>query len=81
MLRYMKILDVLLDAKLEDLGEILNNFTFLNKKTKNKIKESIERFDNDKPQARKKLKSFLKPILYNDREMILQTRIMIKQNK
>lgn len=32
---------MLVDAKLEDLNEILNEFTFLNKKTKNKIKDTI----------------------------------------
>ena len=34
-----EILDILVDAKLKDLNEILNEFNFLNKKTKNKLKK------------------------------------------
>lgn len=71
-----EILDVLVDAKLEDLNEILNNFTFLNKSTRNKLKETIESFDYSKPKARKKLKSYLKPILNNNKNMILKTRTL-----
>jgi len=67
------ILDTLIDAKMEDLNEILNDMKdFLNKKTRNKIRETIEHFDYSKPDHRKKLKTFLKPILYNNKNMILK---------
>lgn len=36
-----ELIDILIDAKLEDLNDILNEMDFLNKKTKNKIKETI----------------------------------------
>lgn len=74
-----EILNLLLDAKLEDLNEILNEMgDFLNKKTRNKIKETIENADYSKPNYRKKLISYLKPILYNNKEMIIKTRKMIE---
>lgn len=70
-----EILDTLVDSKIEDLSDILNDMgEFLNEKTINRIKETIENFDYRKPNARKKLKTYLKPILYNNKDMILKTR-------
>ena len=70
-----EILDTLIDAKIEDLSEILNDMgDFLNKKTRARIKETMENVDYTKPGARKKLKSYLKPILYSYRDMIRKTR-------
>ena len=48
--------------------------TVMNKKTRNKIKKAIETFDIKQVSARKKLISYLKPILYNHKDMILKTR-------
>jgi len=77
-----EILDTLLDAKLEDLNEILNDMNdFLNKKTRNKIKETIESFDYRKPNDRKKLKKYLKPMLHNHRDLIEKTRKLIKKQE
>lgn len=70
-----EILNTLMDAKIEDLNDILKNMDgVMNKATRNKIKNAIERFDNTKVSARKKLISYLKPILFNHRDMILKTR-------
>lgn len=69
-----EILEILIDAKLDDLNDILKDFTYLDKETKKKIRETIEDYDNSKPQTRKKLKTYLKPILYNNKEMIMKTR-------
>jgi hypothetical protein len=52
---------------------------FFNKKTRSRIKETIENFDYKKPNARKKLKTYLKPILYNHKDMIIKTRKLTKE--
>ena len=75
-----EILDILIDAKLEDLNGILNDYDFLNKKTKNKIKETIENLSNKKSFARKKLKTDLKPIIFNHKSMVIKTRDTIKKH-
>ncbi|XWV26673.1 hypothetical protein QJ857_gp0387 [Tupanvirus soda lake] len=54
---------------------------FLNKKTRNKIKQTIENFDYSKPGARKKIRSYLKPILYNHKDMIIKTRKLTKEQE
>jgi hypothetical protein len=75
-----EILEILIEAKISDLNEILNDMTdFLNKKAIKKIKETIENMDYTRPGARKKLKSYLKPILYNHKEMIIKTRKLTKE--
>jgi len=77
-----EILNTLVDTKIEDLNEILNDMNdFLNKKTRNKIKASIEKIDYSKPGARKKLISYLKPILYNHKDMIIKTRKLTKEQE
>ena len=75
------ILEILIDAKIEDLNDILNNLNYLNKKSRNKIKETITHFDASHPNARKNLKSFLKPILYNSKDMVKKTRKMTRDLK
>ena len=76
-----EILDLLLDAKIEDLNEILNEMgVFLNKKTRQRIKETIENADYSKPNCRKKLKMYIKPLLYNNKEMIIKTRKLLEDN-
>ncbi len=76
-----EILETLIEAKISDLNEILNDMSdFLNTKSKNKIRNAIENMDLTRPGARKKLKTYLKPILYNHKDMIIKTRkLSIKQ--
>lgn len=77
-----EILEILIESKIDDLNLILNDMKdFLNKKTRNKIKETIENFDCSKPGARKKLRSYLKPILYNHKDMIIKTRKLTKEQE
>jgi DNA-directed RNA polymerase subunit RPC12/RpoP len=77
-----EILDTLIETKLTDLNDILNDMgDILNKKTRNKIKETIENFDYTKPGARKKLKTYLKPILYNHKDIIIKTRKLTKEQE
>jgi hypothetical protein len=75
-----EILETLINAKIDDLNEILNDMgDFLNKKSRGKIKNAIENMDYTRPGARKKLKTYLKPILYNHKEMIIKTRKLTKE--
>ncbi|AYV85153.1 MAG: hypothetical protein Satyrvirus5_18 [Satyrvirus sp.] len=77
-----EILDILLDAKIEDLNEIVNEMgDFLSKKAREKIKNAIENMDYSKPGYRKNLKSYLKPILYNHKDMIIKTRKLTKKQE
>lgn len=70
-----QILNTLMDAKIEDLNGILQNIDgIVNKSTKNKVKNAIQDLDIKQTSARKKLISYLKPILYNNKDMILKTR-------
>lgn len=72
-----EILNLLLDAKTEDFNEIINEMgDFLNEKTRDKIKDTIKNVDYTKPNYRKKLIAYLKPILYNNKDMIIKTRKM-----
>jgi hypothetical protein len=77
-----EILDTLIEAKIGDLSDILNDYAdILSKRTRNKIKQTIENMDYSKPGARKKLKTYLKPILYNHKEMIIKTRKLTKEQE
>ena len=77
-----EILDSLIEAKIDDLNLILNDMQdILNKKTRNKIREAIENADYTKPGTRKKLKSYLKPILYNHKDIIIKTRKLTKEQE
>ena len=77
-----EILNTLLDAKTEDLNEIINDMNdFLNKKTRQKILDAIENADYSKPNNRKHLKSYLRAILYNNKEMIIKTRKLTKEQE
>jgi len=70
-----EIMEKLLDAKVEDLNMILNEMEdFLNDKTVKKIKETLETVDFSKSDSRKKLKTYLKPILYDNKDMVIETR-------
>jgi uncharacterized C2H2 Zn-finger protein len=75
-----EILETLINAKIDDLNEILNDMgDFLNKKSREKIRNAIENMDYTRPGARKKLKTYLKPILYNHKDMIIKTRKLTKE--
>src|SRR5258706_520691 len=77
-----EILETLIDAEIEDLNEILNDMgDFLNDKAIHKIKTAIENMDYSKPNARKKLKSYLKPIFYNHKKLIIKTRKLTKSQE
>lgn len=75
-----EILEKLIDAKMDDLNDILTEMgEYLNEKTINRIKYTIESTDYSKPDARKKLKTYLKPILYNNKDIILKTKKLTKK--
>ena len=84
-----EILNTLVKAKIEDLNEILNDMNdFLNEKTRNKIKNAIENYDSKethdtdkKLYERKKLLSYLKPLIYNHKDMIIKTRKLSKKQE
>lgn len=79
-MKITEILDRLIDSKISDLNSVLDEYHIvLNKKTRNKIKEAIENFDHTKPNARNKLKTYLKPILNTHRDIILKTQKMTKK--
>ena len=74
-------MDILLDAKIDDLNIILNGMKdFLNKKTIDEIKEDINSAQHSSG-SRKKLISYLKPILYNNKDLIIRTRKLINDQK
>jgi hypothetical protein len=77
-----EILGTLIESKISDLNDILNDYAdFLNKKSRDKIKQTIENVDHTRPGARNKLKTYLKPILYNHRDMIIKTRKLTKEQE
>lgn len=77
-----EMLETLIDAKIDDLEEILSEMgDFVSEKSRNKIREAIKNMDYGRPGARKKLKSYLKPILYNHKDMIIKTRKLTKEQE
>ncbi len=76
-----EILDTLIETKVSNLNDYLNKMrNYLNEETRNKIKETIESMDYTKPDAIKKLRTYLKPLLYNSKDMIMDTRKTIKDD-
>ena len=70
-----EIINVLLDSKITDLKEIMDDMKeFLNEPTQTRIRRAIETADYSQPDARKKLISYIKPILFNNKDMIIKTR-------
>lgn len=70
-----EILDMIIDAKITDLNDILNDMNdFLDKKTRRKIEKAIEKAEYNNPEERKKLKSYLKNLLYERKDLIIKTR-------
>ena len=76
-----EILDTLIDAKLDDLNEILNKMIFLDKKTRNRIKLTMEQFDISHKISRNKLKAYLKLMLCNNKDIILNTKNITTYSK
>ncbi|AUV59019.1 hypothetical protein [Acanthamoeba polyphaga mimivirus] len=73
--RIHEIISKLLDSKVEDLNIIVNELSdYLNKKSIKKIKDAIKDADFSKPDSRKKLISYIKPILYENKDIIIKTR-------
>ena len=76
-----EILNLLLDSKREDFDDVLDEMRdFLNKKTRKQIKETIKHIDYSNRDNRKKIISYLKPILHDNKEMIIKTRNEIENN-
>ena len=72
-----EILDTLLDAKIEDLNDILNDYEdIISKKHIKRIKDTIDSVNVSlsRSDARKKLRSYLKPILFNGKNMVIATK-------
>src|SRR5271155_5436037 len=77
-----EILNTLIDAKREDLNNILNEMSELfNEETINKIKRVLKNTDYTRLDCRKKLMSYLKPILCNKKGIVEKTRNMMTNNK
>lgn len=75
-----EILNMLVETKTEDLNSILNEMNgILNEKTKNKIRETIKEFYDTK--SRNNLKSHLKVILYDGKNIIKKTKKITEENK
>ena len=68
-----EICDTLIDAKLKDLTNFLNEHAML-QEIKNKINDIIQYFDSNNTKARRKLTGDLKAILYNKRAMVMETK-------
>lgn len=70
-----EILEILIDTKMDDLSKILHDVgNIINKQSRNKIKDTIKSVGHDRPAARRRLKSILKPIFYNYRELVMETK-------
>lgn len=77
-----EIVNRLLDAKIDDLNEILQEMQdCLRKKSIRKIKEALENADYTNIESRKKLVSYLKLVLYNNKDMIIKTRDIMEGNE
>jgi len=77
-----EILERLVDLKTDDLDGVINDMEdFLGKKARQKIKNAIENIDYSKPGYRKKLRLYLRPILYNHKDMIIKTRKLTKEQE
>jgi len=70
-----------LDSKTDDLHEILKKFDgILSKKIRQNIIKTIKDVDYSNPNCRKKLISYIKPILYNNKDMVIKTKKIVEEN-
>ncbi len=75
-----EIINKMLDIKTEDLHAIINKLDgIINKKTKQNIIKTIKDIDNSNPECRKKLISYIKPILHNNKDMVLKTKKLLEE--
>lgn len=75
-----EIINKILDVKTEDLYLILDKLDgIINKETKQNIIKTINDVDNPNPERRKKLVSYIKPILYNNKDMVIKTKKMLEK--
>ena len=75
-----EIVNIMLDAKTEDFYLILEKIgDDIDKKTKQKIINTINDVSYSRPKARKKLISYLKPILFTNRNMVIKTKKLIEE--
>jgi hypothetical protein len=75
-----EIIDTLLDAKTDDLNTILDKFDgVLSKKIRQKIIDTIRDVDYSNPTRRKKLISYIKPILHDNKEIVIKTKKILEK--
>ena len=75
-----EIVNIMLDAKTEDFYLILEKMgDDIGKKTKQRIIDTINDVSYSRPNARKKLISYLKPILFTNRNMVIKTKKLIEE--
>lgn len=75
-----EIINTLLDSKTEDLHKLLDNFNgILSKKVRQNIMKTIKDADYSNPNCRRKLISYIKPILYNNKDMVIKTKKILEE--
>jgi len=75
-----EIVNILLDAKTEDFNTMLDKLgDTVSDKTRQNIINTIKDVDCSKPVARKKLISYLKPLLVNNSDMVLKTKKLLEE--
>ncbi len=75
-----EIINTLLDSKTEDLHKLLEKFDgILSKKIRQNIIKTIKDADYSNPDCRKKLISYIKPILYNNKDMVIKTKKILEE--
>ncbi len=76
-----EIINKLLESKTEDINVILDKLSGnLSKKIKNNIIETMADVNFSNPDRRKKLISYIKPILYNNKDMVIKTKKKIEED-
>lgn len=77
-----EILNKLVDAKIDDLKNILyDGKDILIDEINDKIKKTIETLNYCRPNERKKLFGYIKPILFDNKNMIIKTRKLFEFNE
>src|SRR5207253_9227190 len=77
-----EIIDTLLDAKTDDLNTILDKFDgVLDKKIRRNIIDTIRDVDYSNPTRRKKLISYIKPILHSNKDVVIKTKKILENLK
>jgi len=74
-----EIINIMLDTKRDDLNTMMDKLgDTLSKKTRQNIIKTIEDTDYSKPICRKKLISYIKPILHNNKDMVIKTKKLLE---